>query len=355
MISLPAWLTTDLKFWILILPSLGDSKLDFSAEELATPPTWKVLIVSWVPGSPIDCAAIIPTASPVFTGSPLARSLPYALAQIPFTQPQVIGDLILTDVIFSFSMVSISSCEIYSPFFIITFPSDVFTSSARYRPKTLSFSGIATSPDSYTVSTVSPLEQEQSFWVMVKSWATSTSLLVKYPELAVLSAVSARPFLAPWVELKYSRTVRPSLKLEVIGFSIISPEGLAIKPLIPANCLSWASEPLAPEWAIIYTELIWLSFVVETVFIIAFATLSVHVDQSPTTLLYFSLSVIKPSWYCASKLFTCFWVSWIKEFFSSGITRSSFPKEIPALAAYLKPTFIIWSTKIHVAFWPVNL
>ena len=57
----------------------------------------------------------------------------------------------------------ISSCEIYSPFFIITFPSDVFTSSARYRPKTLSFNGIATSPDSYTVSTVSPLEQEQSF------------------------------------------------------------------------------------------------------------------------------------------------------------------------------------------------
>src|ERR1700754_2965871 len=29
----------------------------------ATPPVWKVRIVSWVPGSPIDCAAMMPTAS----------------------------------------------------------------------------------------------------------------------------------------------------------------------------------------------------------------------------------------------------------------------------------------------------
>ena len=76
MISLPDPFVTDLRFLIFTLPSLVDSKLDFSAEELATPPTWKVLIVNWVPGSPIDCAAIIPTASPVFTGTPLAKSLP---------------------------------------------------------------------------------------------------------------------------------------------------------------------------------------------------------------------------------------------------------------------------------------
>ncbi len=30
----------------------------------ATPPMWKVRIVSWVPGSPIDWAAMMPTASP---------------------------------------------------------------------------------------------------------------------------------------------------------------------------------------------------------------------------------------------------------------------------------------------------
>ena len=37
---------------------------------------WNVRIVSWVPGSPIDCAAITPTASPMFTGVPRARSRP---------------------------------------------------------------------------------------------------------------------------------------------------------------------------------------------------------------------------------------------------------------------------------------
>ena len=31
----------------------------------ATPPVWNVRIVSWVPGSPIDWAAMMPTASPV--------------------------------------------------------------------------------------------------------------------------------------------------------------------------------------------------------------------------------------------------------------------------------------------------
>ena len=67
--------------------------------------------------------------------------------------------------------------------------------------------------------------------VIVKSWATSQSLLVKYPELAVFNAVSANPFLAPCVELKYSRAVKPSLKFDVIGDSIISPDGLAINPV----------------------------------------------------------------------------------------------------------------------------
>ena len=60
----------------LTLPETGAIALDCSTEELAAPPMWNVLIVSWVPGSPIDWAAIIPTASPMFTGVPLARSLP---------------------------------------------------------------------------------------------------------------------------------------------------------------------------------------------------------------------------------------------------------------------------------------
>ena len=36
----------------------------------AMPPVWKVRIVSWVPGSPMDCAAMTPTASPGFTAVP---------------------------------------------------------------------------------------------------------------------------------------------------------------------------------------------------------------------------------------------------------------------------------------------
>ena len=42
----------------------------------AVPPMWNVRIVSWVPGSPIDCAAIMPTASPISTCSPRPRSRP---------------------------------------------------------------------------------------------------------------------------------------------------------------------------------------------------------------------------------------------------------------------------------------
>ena len=42
----------------------------------AMPPMWKVRIVSCVPGSPIDWAAMMPTASPGFTLVPRARSRP---------------------------------------------------------------------------------------------------------------------------------------------------------------------------------------------------------------------------------------------------------------------------------------
>jgi hypothetical protein len=51
------------------------SRNDCSAT-CAAPPMWKVRMVSWVPGSPIDCAAMTPTASPMLTGVPRARSRP---------------------------------------------------------------------------------------------------------------------------------------------------------------------------------------------------------------------------------------------------------------------------------------
>ena len=57
-------------------PTHGLSIVDCSADDCAAPPMWKVRMVSWVPGSPIDWAAITPTASPMLTVVPRARSRP---------------------------------------------------------------------------------------------------------------------------------------------------------------------------------------------------------------------------------------------------------------------------------------
>ena len=42
----------------------------------ATPPVWNVRMVSCVPGSPIDCAAMMPTASPIWASLPAASERP---------------------------------------------------------------------------------------------------------------------------------------------------------------------------------------------------------------------------------------------------------------------------------------
>ena len=42
----------------------------------ATPPVWNVRMVSCVPGSPIDCAAMMPTASPMMASLPEAIERP---------------------------------------------------------------------------------------------------------------------------------------------------------------------------------------------------------------------------------------------------------------------------------------
>ena len=42
----------------------------------ATPPEWNVRTVSCVPGSPLDCAAMMPTASPISHVEPVARNVP---------------------------------------------------------------------------------------------------------------------------------------------------------------------------------------------------------------------------------------------------------------------------------------
>ncbi len=55
------------ELWNLMVPAFFASRLVCSATRLAVPPIWNVRIVSCVPGSPIDCAAITPTASPIST------------------------------------------------------------------------------------------------------------------------------------------------------------------------------------------------------------------------------------------------------------------------------------------------
>ena len=80
-----------------------------------------------------------------------------------------------------------------------------------------------------------------------------------------------------------------------------------------------------------------------------------HLDHTSTTLLYFSPLVIKPSEYCFSYSSICFLVLFIKPSLVLGINKSSFPKEIPALNACLKPSVLILSQKITVSFCPQYL
>ena len=51
----------------------------------ATPPVWNVRIVSCVPGSPIDCAATVPTASPISLICPVAIDQPKHDRQTPIS------------------------------------------------------------------------------------------------------------------------------------------------------------------------------------------------------------------------------------------------------------------------------
>ena len=142
----------------------------------------------------------------------------------------------------------------------------------------------------------------------------------------------------------------------MIGVSMISPDGLAIRPRMPPSCFIWACEPRAPELAIIHTELISASRpsmffgAVEISAIISSDTRSVALDQASTTLLYFSPLVIRPSAYCCSYSSTSLRVVSMIPFLALGIMMSSLPNEMPALAASRKPRPMIWSAKMTVAF-----
>ena len=106
------------------------------------------------------------------------------------------------------------------------------------------------------------------------------------------SAVSARPLRAPWVEMKYSSTVRPSMKLALIGRSMISPFGLAMRPRMPASWRICLIEPRAPELAIMK-----IGFSASKCSRIASATSSVASVHFSTTSSWRSSCVIRPMSY----------------------------------------------------------
>ena len=58
------------------MPSLRASIWGCLKTDEAVPPMWKVRIVNWVPGSPMDWAAMMPTASPNSAKTPVPRLMP---------------------------------------------------------------------------------------------------------------------------------------------------------------------------------------------------------------------------------------------------------------------------------------
>ena len=91
------------------------------------------------------------------------------------------------------------------------------------------------------------------------------------------------------------------MKFALIGRSMISPFGFAIRPRMPASWRICLNDPRAPELAIMK-----IGFSSKSVFSIASATASVPSVQMLTMLSCRSSSVIRPRSYCASTSATRF-------------------------------------------------
>ena len=113
------------------------------------------------------------------------------------------------------------------------------------------------------------------------------------------SAVSAIPLRAPWVEMKYSSTDRPSMKLALIGRSMISPFGFAMRPRIPASWRIWLNDPRAPELAIMKTVFVSWRLCLHRVGHLVVASVQTSMTRSLR-----SSSVIRPRSYSRSTLVT---------------------------------------------------
>ncbi len=146
------------------------------------------------------------------------------------------------------------------------------------------------------------------------------------------SAVSARPLRAPWVEMKYSTTDRPSRKLDLIGRGIVSPLGLETSPRMPAICRTCIRFPRAPELTIIQTELV--SGKAASMSLATSAVACVQISMSSCRR---SSSVIRPRSYSRCTLSARrSYASRICALFG-GATTSSIAIVTPALVAQWKP------------------
>ena len=132
----------------------------------------------------------------------------------------------------------------------------------------------------------------------------------------------------------------PSLKLLLIGLSIMSPLGLATSPRIPASCLTCIMLPLAPDLTIISTG---LNLSDSNSVLMAYCTWSVASFQISIIFCFLSVSVIMSSLYNFSTFsasFSYFSRIW---FLLGGVFTSVIATDKPALAPKLKPTLFIES------------
>ena len=124
--------------------------------------------------------------------------------------------------------------------------------------------------------------------------------------------------------MKYSRTESPSMKLLLIGRSMISPFGLAMQPRMPASWRICLNDPRAPELAIMK-----MGFRRNRCSCMASATSSVASSHRFTTRSCRSSAVMRPSAKKSSNL--CTSASYLARIsgFSGGITTSFFEIVMP--------------------------
>ena len=139
------------------------------------------------------------------------------------------------------------------------------------------------------------------------------------------------------------------MKLALIGRSMISPFGFAIRPRMPASWRICVNEPRAPELAIMK-----IGFSSSSAFSIAVATVSVASVQRLTMISCRSSSVIRPRACWPSTVATRPSKSSRIASLSGGITTSFFDTEMPARVAYVKPRLLIVSSTGAIAGAPYS-